>query len=107
MDISYSILLVAIISLVTMAIRFLPVLIFGREQQTSELIAYLGESLPYAIIGMLVVYCMKDISFLDKPYGIPELIAVGAVILLHLWKRKTLLSVIGGTVIYMVLIHLI
>lgn len=107
MDISYSILLVAIISLVTMAIRFLPVLIFGREQKTSELIAYLGESLPYAIIGMLVVYCMKDISFLDKPYGIPELIAVGAVILLHLWKRKTLLSVIGGTVIYMVLIHLI
>lgn len=107
MDIFHSVLLVAIISLVTMAIRFLPVLIFGRKQKTSELITYLGESLPYAIIGMLVVYCMKDISFLDKPYGIPELIAVGAVVLLHLWKRKTLLSIIGGTVIYMVLIHLI
>ena len=107
MDIFHSVLLVAIISLVTMAIRFFPVLIFGRKQKTSELITYLRESLPYAIIGMLVVYCMKDISFLDKPYGIPELIAVGAVVLLHLWKRKTLLSIIGGTVIYMVLIHLI
>ena len=97
-------LLIAVVSLVTIALRFLPFLIFG-ERKTPEKITYLGKVLPYAIMAMLVVYCLKGISFVKMPFGIPELLGVGCVVLLHLWKRNTLLSIIGGTVVYMILVQ--
>lgn len=101
----HAILIVAVISLVTIGLRFLPFLIFGGKSKTPEFITYLGSVLPYAIMGMLVVYCLKGISFQAAPYGIPEIIASIVVVLLHLWKRNTLISIVGGTVCYMLFIQ--
>ena len=107
MNNTYGILLIAIVSLVTMLLRFLPSFVFGSGKETPKFITYLGKYLPYAIMGMLVVYCLKGISFVTAPHGLPELIAVAAVVLLHLWKRNTLLSIGGGTVLYMILIQVV
>lgn len=103
----HSAILVAIMALVTIAIRFLPFFIFGENRRTPEIISYLGKVLPFAIMGMLVIYCLKGISFLHAPYGIPELLGCAVVALLHLWKRNTLLSIGGGTICYMLLIQLV
>jgi branched-subunit amino acid transport protein AzlD len=97
--------LIAVIAIVTMLIRFLPFIIFGGGKETPAYISYLSSVLPYAIIGMLVVYCLKDVSLISAPYGFPELIAAAAVIALHLWRRNTLLSIAVGTVVYMVLVQ--
>ena len=88
-------------------LRFLPFAVFGKNRKTPELISYLGQVLPYAIMGMLVVYCLKDVSLAAAPFGIPELIGCGVVTLLHIWKRSTLLSIGAGTVCYMLLVQFI
>ena len=103
----HDILLIAVAVLVTMATRFLPFLIFGEKRKTPPIIEYLGKVLPCAIMGMLVVYCLKDVSFLSAPFGLPELIACVVVAALHMWKRNSLLSIGGGTVCYMQLVQLV
>lgn len=103
----HSVWIIVVATLVTMATRFLPFLIFGSGRKTPEIITYLGKVLPCAIMGMLVVYCFKDVSFLTFPHGLPELIACVVVALLHIWKRNSLLSIGVGTVFYMVLVQLI
>ena len=100
------ILLVATVSIVTILLRFLPFWIFGKRE-TPKFIGYLGKVLPYAIMGMLVVFCLKNVSFTAAPHGIPEAIACIAVVLLHIWRRSTLLSIVGGTALYMVLVQLV
>ena len=100
-------LMIAVIALVTAGLRFLPFLIFGETRKTPPLISYLGQVLPYAIMGMLVVYCLKGITFTSAPFGIPEIIGCASVILLHIWKRNTLLSIGAGTVCYMLLVQFI
>ena len=90
---------------VTVLIRFLPFLIFRSDRPTPPYIRYLGRVLPYAMIGMLVVYCFKSTSFLTWPYGLPEPISGAFVVLAHKWKHNLLLSIGGGTILYMVLIQ--
>lgn len=107
MDYKFSAILIAIVAIVTILLRVLPFLIFGGKRKTPGIIQYLGKVLPYAIMGMLVVYCLKNVSFVTMPFGIPEIIASLAVVFLHLWKRNTLLSVGGGTVIYMILVQMV
>jgi branched-subunit amino acid transport protein AzlD len=103
----HSVLMIVVIALITAALRFLPFLIFGKNQNTPPLVSYLGQVLPYAIMGMLVVYCLKDISLATAPFGIPEWIGCSVVTLLHIWKRNTLLSIGAGTVCYMLLVQFI
>ena len=103
----YKIALIAVAALVTMSTRFLPFLIFGEKRKTPELILYLGKVLPCAIMGMLVVYCLKEVTPLAYPYGIPEALGILFVAGLHLWKRNSLLSIGAGTVFYMVLVQVI
>ena len=103
----HDILLIVVVTLVTMLTRFLPFLIFGENRKTPEIVTYLGKVLPFAIMGMLVVYCLKDISFVKNPFGIPELISCVVVAALHVWKRNSLLSIGGGTVCYMLLVQLV
>ena len=103
----HSVLLVIVIALVTAATRFLPFLIFGGRKQPPAIISYLGKVLPCAIIGMLVVYCMKDVNVSTFPHGLPELIGCMIVALLHIWKRNSLLSIGVGTVCYMLLVQLV
>lgn len=99
--------IIVVATLVTMATRFLPFLIFGGGRKTPDIIVYLGKVLPYAIMGMLVVYCMKDVAFLSWPHGIPEFLGCAAVAALHIWKRNSLLSIGVGTVFYMLLVQLV
>lgn len=103
----HAVLLVVVVSLVTIGIRFLPFWIFGGKRQVPEFVTYLGKVLPYAVMGMLVVYCLKGISLVKAPFGAPELIASGVVVFLHVWRRSTLLSIVSGTVCYMVLVQCI
>ena len=100
-----SVVLIALMAIVTMLIRFLPFLVFRK--QTPEYISYLGEVLPPAVIGMLIIYCLKDITPFVNPFGIPELIAVACVIGVQVWKRNSLISILAGTVIYMILVQLV
>ena len=103
----HAILTIAVAALVTAALRFLPFLIFGENRKTHAIITYLGQVLPYAIMGMLVVYCLKDVTLSAAPFGIPEAIGCMVVALLHIWKRNTLLSIGAGTVCYMLLVQLV
>ncbi|MBE6621410.1 MAG: branched-chain amino acid transporter AzlD [Ruminococcaceae bacterium] len=107
MTLTQQIVTVAIIALGTMLTRFLPFLLFPANKQTPRPIQYLGRVLPAAVFGLLVIYCLKNVSLLGGSHGLPELIAIAAVVSLHLWKRQMLLSVAGGTVLYMVLVQLI
>ncbi len=104
---SDSILMIGTIAVVTILLRFLPFWIFNERRSTPKIIAYLGQVLPLAIMGMLVVYCLKAVDVLAYPYGIPELISCVVVVILHIWKRNTLLSVGLGTLCYMVMIQVI
>lgn len=104
---SQAILMILIMAAVSFALRGLPFLLFSGKKKTPPYITYLGKVLPYAIIGMLVVYCLKNVSLLTAPFGLPELIAGIAIVLVHLWKRNTLLSVGGGTIFYMFLVQAI
>lgn len=99
--------MILVIALVTAALRFLPFVIFGGGRKVPQFVSYLGRVLPYSIMAMLVVYCLKGISFIKAPFGIPELISMVLVVVLHVWKRNTLLSIVGGTVCYMVLVQLV
>ena len=97
--------LVAVMAAVTVLLRFLPFLVFRRH--TPKYIIYLGKVLPSAIIGMLVVYCLRDVSVTETPFGIPELIAAACVVGLHVWKRSAIISILGGTAVYMILIQMV
>ena len=102
----HEILLIVVMSLVTIFLRFLPFWIFGNRK-TPDSIVYLGKVLPYAIMGMLVVFCLKSVSFIVNPHGIPEILACLVVIGLHVYKRNTLLSIVVGTAVYMFLVQVI
>ena len=104
---THAIATIVVCALVTAALRFLPFLIFGENRKTPDIVAYLGKVLPFAIMGMLVVYCLKDVTFRSAPFGIPEAIGCAVVAALHAWKRNTLLSIGAGTVIYMLLIQFV
>ena len=104
---THAAIVIAIASVVTMLIRSLQFLVFGGNKKRPAVIDYLADVLPYAIMGMLVVYCLKSVSLVTAPHGLPELIACVAVVLLHLWKRNTLLSIIAGTAVYMVLVQVV
>lgn len=103
-DTKEALLLIAVMGAMTQLLRFLPFLIFSKG--TPKPVLYLGEVLPYSIMAMLVVYCLRNTSFLGPSHGIPEVISVLAVAALHKWKHNTLLSILLGTICYMVLVRL-
>ncbi len=100
-------LIVAVIALVTALLRFLPFVIFRNGKRTPPIIDRLGKTLPFAIMGMLVVYCLKGVYFTAAAGFVPSLVACAAVTVLYLMFRNTLLSIIGGTVCYMILVQLV
>ena len=102
-----SMIIIAVVAAVTMLLRFLPFAVFGKHKKTPDYIAYISSVLPYAIMGMLVIYCLKDVSITAATHGLPELIAGAVVVGLHLWKRNTLLSIVTGTVVYTLLIQFV
>ena len=98
---------VAVIALVTAGIRFLPFAVFRGGKQTPALIEKLGRVLPYAIMGMLVVYCLKGVSFSGAEQWVPSVVACVVTGASYVWKRNTLLSILSGTVCYMVLVQMV
>lgn len=107
MTTAQQIITIAMAVLATTLTRFLPFILFPAGKEAPKFIKYLGKVLPAAVFGFLVVYCLKNVDILSGSHGIPELIAVAVVAVLHLWKRQMLLSILGGTVAYMLLIQLV
>ena len=107
MDNLHTFSMVAVIALVTAALRFLPFVLFNGNRTMPKAIEKLGSTLPYAIMGMLVVYCLKGVNFSGISHWLPELIACTVVGLLYIWKRNTLISILCGTLCYMLLVQLV
>jgi branched-subunit amino acid transport protein AzlD len=107
MTVAEQIIIIAIAAATTMLTRFLPFAIFRSDKPTPKFLGYLGRALPPAVFGMLVVYCLKGVELLAYPFGIPELVGVFAVVVFHLAFRKMLLSIAGGTLIYMILVNIV
>ena len=104
---THAIIIIAVMGGVTLATRVLPVFVFGRSEKIPEFILYLGKVIPYTAMGLLIVYCLRDVSVLHGSHGLPELIAMAAVTGSYLWKRNAILSVIIGTVLYMFLLQVV
>ena len=107
MSIGQQLITIAMVVLGTMATRFLPFILFPADKPTPRYVQYLGKVLPSAVLGMLVIYCLKDTSFLGGNRGIPELVSIAAVVLVHFWKRQMLFSIAAGTILYMLLVQLV
>lgn len=103
----HSLLLILVISLVTVALRFLPFICFPADRPIPKSLSYLGSVLPGAIMGMLVIYCFKSTVVFSYPFALPELIATVLVVILYLWKRNSLLSIGLGTIVYMILVQFV
>jgi len=102
---SQLILFFSIVSLGTILTRVLPFVIFPEHKEIPKYIKYLADILPFTIIGMLVVYCLKNVSLLRVPFALPEIISIATITILHIWKKNTLLSIGGGALLYMILVQ--
>lgn len=107
MTLTQQIITILMVVLGTMTTRFLPFLIFPAGKPTPKYIQYLGQFLPSAVFGLLVIYCLKGVSIFTGTHALPELISIILIIALHLWKRQMLLSIAGGTVCYMLLVQFV
>lgn len=103
-NVSHSLILIVVMAIMSFLMRALPFLVFSKGK-IPKFILYLGDVLPGAIMGMLVIYCFKSTVVTSFPFGIPELIATAVVVGLHLWKKNVLLSIGVGTVLYMILVQ--
>ncbi len=104
---SYVFWAIVIIAGITQLLRFFPFLIFNGKRHRPAYVKYLGKILPYAMMSMLVVYSLRNVSVIAYPYGIPELICVLLVVLLQYWRHNALLSISSGTILYMILVQLV
>lgn len=104
MTTTQSIITIIIVVIGTVITRFLPFIVFPENKTPPKIVTYLGKVLPYAVMGLLVVYCLKDAVFAEY-HALPELIAIVAVVIIHKWKKNTLLSISIGTVLYMILVQ--
>ncbi len=107
MTMAEQIITIAMVVVGTMATRFLPFIIFPAGKPTPKYIQFLGKFLPAAVFGLLVVYCLRNVDLFGGSHGIPELISIAAVVILHLWKRQMLISIAGGTICYMLLVQMV
>ena len=107
MTLTEQIITIGLCALATMLTRFLPFILFSGKRKTPEYIKYLGNALPAAIFGMLVVYCLKNVDVLSGSHGLPELISLCLLTAVHIWRKNMLLSIVCGTVCYMLLVQFV
>ena len=105
MNDTYISMVIAVMAIVTIELRFLPFIVFDHGEQLPEWITYLGKVLPPAIMSMLLVYCLRNINLVEGNHGFPEVICVGIAMLIHNWKRNTLLSIGVSTLLYMIIMQ--
>lgn len=103
----HAMIIILVMGVATLATRILPVLIFGQGKQVPDYILYLGKVVPYTAMGLLIVYCLKDVQVLEAPHAVPEILALAIVSGSYLWKRNTILSVVLGTAAYMAMVQLV
>lgn len=103
----HAIVIILVMGVVTLATRILPVLVFGNGKQVPDYILYLGKVVPYTAMGLLIVYCLRDVSLTAAPHALPEFLALALVTGTYLWKRNTIFSVVLGTVAYMLMVQLV
>lgn len=106
-DYGHALIIMVVMGVVTLATRIIPVLVFGRNEKVPEFVLYLGKVIPYTAMGLLIVYCLRDVSIVQGTHGLPELVALAAVTGTYLWKRNAIVSIIIGTVLYMVLLQMV
>ena len=107
MTLTQQIVTIAMVILGTMLTRFVPFFVFPAGKPTPKYVQYLGNVLPPAVFGLLIIYCLKNVSIFTGSHAIPELLVITLVIALHTWKRQMLLSIAGGTIFYMILVQFI
>lgn len=107
MTLAQQIIIIVLCALATQITRFLPFAVFSEKRKTPQFIEYIGKWLPSAVFGLLVIYCLKDISFISGTHGLPELIAIAVTVIVHLIFRQMLVSIAAGTIVYMLLVHFI
>ena len=107
LDTIHSLIIVAMVALATQITRWTPFLLFSGDKKLPKVVEDLGRLLPPAMMGLLVVYCLKGVSVFTGSHGIPEAIAIGVTIALHKWKHETLVSIAGGTLCYVLLVQLV
>lgn len=106
-DYTHALIIMLVMGGCVLLTRILPVIIFGRSEHVPEFILYLGKVIPYTAMGLLIVYCLRDVSILGGTHGVSELIAMAVVVASYLWKRNTIVSVVLGTAVYMVLLQMV
>ena len=104
---TYSIIAIEVAALCTFATRLVPFALFGGKKEVPATITYLGKVLPPAIIATLIIYCIRSVDFTASPHGAAEIIAIVVTALLHIWKKNTLISIGGGTILYMFLVQFV
>ena len=104
---TYSIIAIAVAALCTFATRLVPFALFVGKKEVPATITYLGKVLPPAIIATLIIYCIRSVDFTASPHGAAEIIAIVVTALLHIWKKNTLISIGGGTILYMFLVQFV
>ena len=107
MTLGQSILMIIAVVMATVTTRVLPFIIFPANKKPPRYVQYLGEVLPSAVIGLLVIYCLKDVSFFSGSYGLPEMISISCIAAFYLWKKNSLACILLGTIIYMVLVQFV
>ena len=107
MTMTEQVITIGMAALGTLLTRFLPFLLFPAGKPVPKYVQYLGKVLPLAVFGLLVIYCLRNVSILTGSHGIPDLVSIIFVIILHLWKRQMLISIAGGTFCYMLLVQLV
>jgi branched-subunit amino acid transport protein AzlD len=104
-DYRHAMIIMIVMGLMTLATRILPVLIFGRSEKVPDFILYLGKVVPFTAMGLLIVYCLRDVSVFSGSHAIPEILALAVVAVSYLWKKNSILSVVVGTIVYMFLVQ--
>ena len=107
MTTTQQIITIALCVLGTMTTRFLPFIVFRENKETPAFIQYIGKFLPSAVFGMLVIYCLKNVNIMQGNHGSPECLEIIVTCVLHILKRQMLVSIAGGTIFYMLLLHFI
>ena len=103
----HALIVILVIGAVTAATRLLPALVFSRDEKVPQIVLYLGRVIPFTAMGLLIVYCLKDVSVFTGSHGLPEAISLAVVSGTYLWKRNTVLSVVLGTALYMALVQFV
>lgn len=107
MNTTQQIITILLIAASTIATRALPFILFPSQKHTPRFVQFLGKYLASAVFGMLIIYCVKDVSFLSGNHGVPQVIGIAFCVLLHLWRKNMFLTIAGGTLFYMAIIHII